>query len=168
MDLKTPRLLLRKPVPADLEDFLEYFTEPSVANFLGGFPPSDRNGASIIFKGNMLSEYSWVVELTENGRTKVIGDVHFGNIVCGYLAHVGYVFNKNYRGRGYATEALSAVVDYGFSELGFGRIRAITQICNMPSQRLLERCGFTKEALIYDGDFNGKIDDLFYYSKSKY
>jgi ribosomal-protein-alanine N-acetyltransferase len=166
MQIKTPRMILRNFISTDINDFMEYFSDPEISKLLGGFSSFEKNDTEFIFRANLSNSYCFAVEIDiDDGQKKVIGDVHFGNIVNSYLAHIGYVFNKKFWGRGFAAEAVNAVCKYGFETLDFGRIRALTQISNMRSQRLLERCGFEKEALVYEADFGGRVDDVFYYSR---
>ena len=58
--------------------------------------------------------------------------------------NIGYVFDANYRGRGYATEACKAMLDRAFSDLQASRVVTRTAALNQPSCRLLERLGFRK------------------------
>ncbi len=47
-----------------------------------------------------------------------------------------------YWGKGYATEALQAVIDYASTELGHDALQAGTRVTNPASRRVLEKCGF--------------------------
>ncbi len=58
--------------------------------------------------------------------------------------NIGYVFNSNYHGSGYATEACRAVLNHGFHQLEARRVVTGTAAANQPSRRLLERLGFQK------------------------
>lgn len=57
-------------------------------------------------------------------------------------ANLGYIFNFDFHGHGYATEACGALVDYGFNVLGVNKFNSGTAAANTPSCRLLERLGF--------------------------
>jgi ribosomal-protein-alanine N-acetyltransferase len=57
---------------------------------------------------------------------------------------LGYVFNFNYHGKGYATEGCRAIIDHAFSRLGADRIMSSTAAANYPSCRLLNRLGMRK------------------------
>jgi len=59
---------------------------------------------------------------------------------------VGYLFDAPYHGRGYATEALREVLNFGFSNMNLHKIEADVDPNNTASLRLLERFGFQKEA----------------------
>lgn len=83
----------------------------------------------------------WAVILKENGR--MIGQ-------CGLtiqpwkdkeLLEIGYLFNKNYWHRGYATEAAQACKKYAFEILGAEEVCSIIRDTNIPSQKVAERNG---------------------------
>ena len=162
--LITERLKLRPMCEADFNDFYEYFATKETQDNIGGFPPIQREAVEIIFHNNCNFPLTWAIE--EPVTNKMIGDIHFGCVVCGYLAHIGYVMNRKFWGYGYMTEALNKITEFGFKEMDFGRIRAIINAQNKRSEAVLKRCGYEKEAFIRDGDFNGSIADLIYYSKA--
>ena len=72
-----------------------------------------------------------------------------GNIYCGSrdfaAKEVGYIVNKRYQGKGYASEALVAVIENAFRE-GAHRVYAECDPRNVRSWRLLERAGMKREA----------------------
>ncbi|GLJ34276.1 hypothetical protein SUGI_0688850 [Cryptomeria japonica] len=64
-------------------------------------------------------------------------------------AELGYAVSRNYWGVGIATEAVMRAVQAGFSELpGLRRIQAIVLPENLPSQKVVEKAGFTRECLL--------------------
>lgn len=163
--IQTERLILRPIQQGDYNDFIEYFTDETVSDLLGGYRnPIDLQNAKLLFEEKCRAPFTWAIELAQSG--KVIGDVHFHNIVTMYLAEIGYMTNKHFRHNGYATEAVTALVDYCFSTLPFGRIRAKVLLQNASSINLLKRCGFKEEALIYEDNYGGKVGNVFYFSIS--
>lgn len=67
--------------------------------------------------------------------------------------------------KGYMTEALKEVIDYGFGKLNLHRIQAMVDNSNTPSVRLLNRFGFTKEGTMReDYVVDGKNEDSDCYS----
>jgi RimJ/RimL family protein N-acetyltransferase len=80
-------------------------------------------------------------------------------------AMIGYDLVPKWRGRGYATRAARLVADWAFASTGIGRLIAGTSPANVASQRVLERAGFTREAVLRgrllaaDGT---RVDDLLY------
>lgn len=58
--------------------------------------------------------------------------------------NLGYIFNFDYHGKGYATEACQAALDYAFNHLQAQRVVSGTAAANRASCRLLERIGFSR------------------------
>jgi RimJ/RimL family protein N-acetyltransferase len=80
-------------------------------------------------------------------------------------AEVGYIFNPSYAGKGYATEAVRAMIDLGFADLGYHRIFARLDAQNQGSIGIVERLKMRKEAhLIQNDRFNGVWGDEFIYA----
>jgi ribosomal-protein-alanine N-acetyltransferase len=77
---------------------------------------------------------------------------------CGYhtwyldhcRAEVGYGLSPDYQNQGYRTEALKAILDYGFSELNLQRVEAFLSPTNVTSLRLMQIFGFQKEGLLHE------------------
>ncbi len=88
----------------------------------------------------------WVVELP--GAASFIGVV--GLSAVGYQAaftpavEVAWRLARAHWGRGYATEAARAALDYGFGELGLAEIVAVTTPANLRSRRVMEKLGMTR------------------------
>ena len=55
---------------------------------------------------------------------------------------LGYLFAREHWGKGFATEAASACLDYGFKNLGFETVIALTDIDHTKSQNVLKKIGF--------------------------
>ena len=78
-----------------------------------------------------------------------IGEVSLGTIVRGPFQSVllGYWIDQKHAGKGYTPEAVSLVVDYAFSALGFRRVEVAIVPRNSASIRVVEKLGF-----VYEGD----------------
>jgi aminoglycoside 6'-N-acetyltransferase len=78
---------------------------------------------------------------------------------------IGYDIISNERGKGYGTEAAQLIVDYLFLSKDIGRIQAITDVRNKPSQRVLEKTGFKREGTIRKSGFvRGAWTNAYLYS----
>ena len=88
--------------------------------------------------------YQFGITLTEGG--KLIGDCA---IRCPAAdpkqAEIGFTLGRAYWGKGYAREAVGALVDWLFTDRGKQRIFAVTDGRNFASQRLLGRLGFRRD-----------------------
>ncbi len=92
---------------------------------------------------------------------KHIGNVHIGNIHPIYkFGSIGYLIgNKNYWGKGIATEAINLVCDFAFNKLQLHRIQAVVYEDNIGSQKALMKNGFEKEAVYRKQRFIHKGDE---------
>lgn len=86
---------------------------------------------------------------------------------CGFTpgahrrAEVGYALARCQWGRGFATEALRAVVAFAFETTDLNRLEAVTHPPNLASARVLEKCGFRPEGLIrHYGFWRGEYHDM--------
>ena len=111
-----------------------------------------------------------------------IDDSHIGNIKIGPIhpiyefADISYFIGEtSCWGKGYAAKAIKLITDFGFTRLKLNRIQAGVHGSNIGSQKVLEKCGYKKEAVLrnklYYGDKNNKVwDDHLYFGilKSEY
>lgn len=80
-------------------------------------------------------------------------------------ADIGYILRRDQWGRGYATEAASLLLRFGFETLGLHRIWATSDVENRASARVLEKAGMTLEGRIRDHYFvRGRWRDSFLYA----
>jgi [ribosomal protein S5]-alanine N-acetyltransferase len=96
-------------------------------------------------------------------------DLLIGFVRIGLGGHrsgeLGYAVRREDWGKGYATEAASLMLDFGFRTLTLHRIQAACGPGNRPSQRLLAKLGFTPEGRIRDHVFtNGAWRDSLLYA----
>ncbi len=164
LPIRTDRLILRRPTDADVGAVYAYRSRPDVCRYLPFEPQSrERVAGQIADVDSQLSAAErmlWLVaELAETGA--VIGDVIlFVRSTEHRGGEVGYVFAPEQAGRGYATEATAALVDFGFRELGMHRIVGRLDDRNGPSARVLERVGMRREALFLRNEwFKGEWCD---------
>lgn len=76
-------------------------------------------------------------------------------------AELGYWIGLPYWGRGYASEAVPAVLRYGFAELGLNRVHASHFAGNLASRRVLEKAGMRPEGVSREAVFHwGRFEDL--------
>jgi RimJ/RimL family protein N-acetyltransferase len=141
IELKTERLILRRFTQEDYLDLFEYLSDKAVVEFepYEVYTKDQAIKEAIIRSEN---ESFYAVCLKENN--KLIGNIYLNK--GEYEAfELGYVFNRNYHGFGYATESTLAIVDYAFTVLGARRIISMCNPLNKPSWKLLERIHMRKE-----------------------
>ena len=101
--------------------------------------------------------YDWGVILKQNGR--MIGTCGFTTIDCAHdAAEIGYVLNPDYHGMGIATEAVEAVLAFGFDKLLLHRIEARFMEGNDASLRVMEKVGmrfegWRRESMLVKGSY---------------
>jgi RimJ/RimL family protein N-acetyltransferase len=148
--LRTERLLLRPPARGDVDAVLGYRSRAEVAHWLGARPTRREDLLEGFGEGrsqNLLVELDGVV----------VGDVYAArqdawaqaparDRAAGSTAVVGWVLDPVYGGRGYATEAVRALLGVCFDGLGVRRVYAECFADNEASWRLMERVGMRREA----------------------
>jgi len=83
-------------------------------------------------------------------------------------AEIGYWLGEKYWNKGIVTEAVKQMLDYAFANFPLQKIFAPIFDFNISSQKVLEKAGFEREAILKQGAIkNGKIIDLHYYSYIK-
>jgi [ribosomal protein S5]-alanine N-acetyltransferase len=94
----------------------------------------------------------------------LIGQISMGGIILGALrgAHIGYWIDRSYAGRGYTTQAVNLLTEYGFSVLALHRIEINLRPENAASRRVAEKAGYVFEGerpryLHIDGDWRDHI-----------
>ena len=139
--IDTGRLILRPFREPDYDDLYEFLSQLRDDEF-EGYPGITYENGREQLACRLASEESFAVELKGSG--KVIGNIYCG--VRGFEAReVGYIINKDFQRRGYALEALAAVIGSAF-RAGVHRVYAECDPRNEASWRLLERAGLRREA----------------------
>lgn len=140
-EIRTRRLLLRPFKESDYDDLYEFLSQLENDEF-EGYPGITYESGKEHLKHRVGSEEFYAVELMDSG--KVIGNIYCGN--RDYEAkEVGFIINKEYRRKGYAFKALSAVMDHAF-RAGAHRVFAECDPRNTGSWKLLEKACLRREA----------------------
>ncbi|MGX6603605.1 GNAT family N-acetyltransferase [Micromonosporaceae bacterium Da 78-11] len=168
MLLETPRLILRRFRPADAPVLAGYRSDPEVARYQSWDAPFPLLRAQTAVANFIASDpdkpgwFQWAVERTED-RT-LIGDVAVRLHDNLMQAEIGFTLATAYQGKGFATEAVSAVLDRLFRLQGLHKVTGECDARNTASAGLLERLGFTREGLLRQQTFikNEWTDDLLY------
>ncbi len=138
---ETERLILRRYKETDLQDLFQYLSDEKVVEF-EPYKPMSLEEARENLKWRIGTEEMIAVELKSSH--KMIGNVYLGKREFGAL-EIGYVFHKDYWGKGYAAESCRALIQQAFSR-GIHRIYGECDPNNLSSWKLLEALGFQREA----------------------
>ena len=147
LPIATDRLLLRVHEPHDVDDMLQFRSDPEVVRYVP-WPVSTREQViealeRRLTSGTVETVGDWLIlaiVLRETGQ--VIGEVLLKNSGAD-AAELGYALHRSFQGQGLAREATVAMLGLGFREFGLRRITAELDERNTASAALLERLGFT-------------------------
>ena len=143
--IETQRLLLREYCEEDAEAFFRLNSDPAVMRFTPDEPLVDLEQARAVLRDYPMADYRthgfgrWACVLRETGE--VIGFAGLKYLPETGEVDLGYRLLAECWGRGYATEACLAVIEYGFKTLRLARITALVRPENVRSVRVLEKCG---------------------------
>jgi len=134
---------------------LVYRSDPEVARYQYWEPYTIEKVASVLDNQVHVQPGMFGVPLllVAEYEGRIVGDVSIAiNIPEHFQGEIGISFNQAYAGRGLATRALSAVLGFGFVQLGLHRITMATFTDNDRAWQLMERVGMRREAhFIHDG-----------------
>jgi RimJ/RimL family protein N-acetyltransferase len=141
--LVTPRLVLRRPVEADMSSIVELANDWDVVRRLGRLPyPYTLADARYFLEQVVSQELSW--SITSADRGALLGVVGLSPEPKGNAAELGYWLGRRYWGKGIATEAGRAVVETAFQALGFDFLTSGYFVDNPASGRVLSKLGFVE------------------------
>ena len=169
--LRTDRLLLRPFTRGDVDAVYEYRRREDVARYLFDVALSREECALAIQQriGQTALEQEddkiiLAVELPQTGA--LVGEI---TLILRSLdarqGEIGWIFNPDYQGNGYATEAATALLDLAFGPGDMHRVMARCDVRNDPSWRLMERLGMRREAHFREhAIFKGEWDQEYIYA----
>jgi RimJ/RimL family protein N-acetyltransferase len=168
--IETPRLRVRRFVTADLSAFLAYRNDPEIARFQSWEGTSEEQAYDLFARmqdeepDRFSSGFQFAVALRADDS--LIGDVYLRPLdYDDRQGEIGYTLARERQGRGYAYEAVSAVLGYAFATLGLHRMTALVDQENVPSIALLKRIGMRREGASVQSFFNkGTYRDEFQYA----
>lgn len=166
--LTTRRLLLRQIQPRDAEDLFAILSDEESMQFYGHEPHRSLDETrELITRLHTLyaqrSTIRWGITL--QGEDRLLGscsfhyfDEHF------HRAEIGYELHRSFWGQGIMSEAVSAILNYGFHDLQLHRVEAIIDMANERSKALLLKLGFTYEGNLRQRYFfRDHFEDEYYF-----
>ena len=152
--IETERLILRGHAPEDFPAFAAMWADPVVTRFIGGAPLSEEDAWAKYLRvaGHwaLLGYGFW--SIVEKASGQRVGEAGILNVKRDTnpsfrdVPEIGWGLLPAVHGKGYATEAVKAIL--GWAEDHFGKVRMVCIIDpdNTPSLRVAERCGFLEYA----------------------
>ena len=169
MELYTDRLILREFVTADWPAVLAYQRDPRYLQYYDWIDraPGDVQRFVQMFLDQQQElprrKFQLAVVLKESGQ--LIGNCGIRQASAGaHEADIGYELAPDHWGNGYATEAASAIVQFGFAELKVHRVWAWCIADNVASAHVLEKLGLMLEGRLREKEyFKGRWWDTLIY-----
>ena len=168
--LETDRLLLRLFEHSDLDDFYAYAKNPHVGP-AAGWKPHDNKAESALILQDFVKEKE-VLAIVEKASEKVIGSIALQlddkrNHLCS--RRLGYALAQEEWGKGYATEAVKSILQFGFNALDLELIAVNHFPSNNRSKRVIEKSGFVYEGVLRKATevWTGQLLDNVCYSLTK-
>jgi RimJ/RimL family protein N-acetyltransferase len=152
VELATPRLRLRPMDERDAAAHYAVFSDPEVTRYWSSAPWTtlDQARAHIAVAQAAYADGSGMrlgIELLETGE--LVGNASLHHFVdASRRCELGYALARAHWGRGYVSEALRALLDYGFTVLDLNRVEADIDPRNEASARVLDKLGFRKEGFM--------------------
>jgi [ribosomal protein S5]-alanine N-acetyltransferase len=143
--LTTQRLLLREITPQDRDALLANYSDPEVGRWFLENPPTSADQVDKILR-EFISSYdrgtgiTWAIVFPESGE--LLGTCGYERVEVGSEGEIGFDLAKACWGKGLMTEALAAILAFGFGHMDLERVVASTYSRNTRASRLLERLGF--------------------------
>jgi RimJ/RimL family protein N-acetyltransferase len=144
--LETERLVLRAPRLEDVERIAMLANERRIAENTARIPhPYTLKDAEAFLAGANRSdaERTFAIALADGTLIGACGlELREGPGAAGSTPELGIWLGIPYWGRGYATEAVRALIDHAFEDLELDALQAGARVTNPASRRVLEKCGF--------------------------
>ena len=170
LPIHTERLTLRPFQPDDLSSYADYHGRDDVYRFLYTSPPLP-DALAVQFAELLSAPFSKDGDTLRLAVVRQEDAMLLGEVLLKIASkdalqlEVGYIFNPSFSGKGYATEAVRAIMDLGFNQLGCHRIFARLDTLNHGSIGIVERLKMRREAHLVQNDrFNGQWGDEFIYA----
>lgn len=171
-ELQTERLSCRQIIDADAAILHEIWSDPEVTRYFSLEPfQSITETREMMELLNSLPRINqgirWAVVRSTDGM--LLGTCGFHNHKPEHCrAEMGYELGRPYWGKGFMSEAIRAILRYGFTTASFNRVEAFVNYGNENSTRLLGRAGFHLDGLLRQYELNrGKFVDQYCYSLLK-
>jgi [ribosomal protein S5]-alanine N-acetyltransferase len=168
--LITENLILRETTLNDAPAIFQIFADDAVTKY------HDLETATNIEQAKFLIQrrrerfqkqeaIRWGIATKEDNV--IVGSCGYG-IKNRFQAEIGYELAREYWRKGFMTEALSAIIQWGFEQLDLNRIEAFVMLENTASIQLLKKLHFVEEGVLREyGFWKGEFHDLKIFSLLK-
>lgn len=164
LEIKTERLLLRRFNLSDEKDmFNNWASDDNVTKYLSWPTHTDTKVTKSVLTSwveaySNKENYHWGIVPINYGR--VVGSISVVDISNIHdRCEIGYCIGKNFWNKGITSEALKAVIEFLFNEIGFERIQAIHHKDNVASGKVMKKAGMVFEGRLRN--FHNNKDNAF-------
>ncbi|WP_343588890.1 GNAT family N-acetyltransferase [Flavobacterium sp.] len=167
--IETERIILDRITDKDVEEVFELRSNPETMKYIPR--PLVKNHEDALEHIQMINEkiesnigINWGIRLKDD--PKLLGIIGYYRIQPeNYRAEIGYMLSPDHHGKGIIPEAVNRLIKYGFEDLKLHSIEAVIDPENYASEKVLQKCGFVKEAHLKESEFwEGKFLDKVIYS----
>ncbi|KAB7665406.1 GNAT family N-acetyltransferase [Bacillus sp. B1-b2] len=149
-NLKSDRITLREMEEMDWIDVHQYASKEKVCQYQPWGPNTEEESKDfvkqVIVDAKKETRTRFVFAIMEKKTERMIGSVEFHiQDITNKTGEIGYIINPEAWGNGFATEAASILLEFGFTQFKLHRIYATCDPRNLASSRVLEKIGMTKE-----------------------
>ena len=161
--IRTERLCIRPMNINDVSALKEWMPDASIYTYWGKGPGKTEKNPELLFEKQEKPTKSFHLGIEEVSSGKVIGDLYVYLIENNRMASVAIRLAASSHGKGYGTEALQAITKFCFEKTELQRLWTEVDTRNIASQRMLEKCGYTREGLIRQGKMVNTWCDYYIY-----
>lgn len=163
--LRSERVYLRPAEREDLPAFVRWFSDAETTHFLSMRAPfslaMEEQWFTAMLERQGKEAYLFVICLVADGRAIGTTGFHHLDLENGNASWGISIGEKGEWDRGYGTEALQAMCDFGFGQLRLERIELDVFVPNRRAQRSYEKAGFTTEGVLRRAHFaDGQFHDV--------
>ncbi len=161
--IETDRLIIRPMTVSDVGALKKWMPDKSIYTYWGKGPGKAEKQPGLLFEKTERPAKSFHLGIAEKDSNEVIGDLWVYLIENDRMAQTAVRLAKEKHGRGYGTEALSAMTEFCFAHTELQRLWTKVDVRNTASSRMLEKCGYTREGLIRQGKMVNTWCDYYIY-----
>lgn len=152
--LETSRLIMRQPTLADVPAMIKYLNNPLISKTTLTIPYPYHLVDGKNWVNNVLKEWAegtgCTFGIVLKNTSEYIGAMGLHTTVQHNRAEAGYWIAEPYWNQGYASEALKAILQFGFDTMGYQKIFATHIIGNESSGRVMQNAGMVPEGVLKD------------------
>lgn len=160
--IETERLILRPHTKADLDDCAALWSEPDVIRFIGGraFTREESWARLLRYVGHWREMGFGFWAISEKSSGRFVGELGLADFMrafepgFGDTPEMGWVLSPSVHGKGYASEAIAAVLAWADASLPGSRTVCMINPENAPSLRAADKAGFREYAR---ADYHGEV-----------